>query len=344
LKIAIHDSKLDFHPRWIEYCQQNHIAYKLVNCYANDIVLQLQDCNILLWHIHQNNPKDILVAKQILFSLQQVGMTIFPDFNTAWHFDDKLGQKYLLELLNTPLVPTFVFFDKGEALQWVQGTDFPKVFKLRGGAGSQNVLLVKSRKHARKIVQRAFNRGFRNYDAIGNLKERFRKYMLGKSSLTNVLKGIIRIVIRPHYESIRGREKGYALFQQYIPNNDSDIRIVVIDNKAFALKRLNRKNDFRASGSGEIVYSKNEIDIRCVEISLLISKNMKAQCIAYDYIFNEKDEPMLVEISFGFHADSYDDCEGFWDDKLIWHPGTFNPYGWIVDSLIRKETKKSDAH
>ena len=73
---------------------------------------------------------------------------VFPNFNTAWHFDDKVGQKYLLEAIDAPLVPSYVFYSKEMALKWLEQTQFPKVFKLRGGAGSANVKLVQDEKRS----------------------------------------------------------------------------------------------------------------------------------------------------------------------------------------------------
>jgi len=31
----------------------------------------------------------------------------------------------------------------------------------------------------------------------------------------------------------------------------------------------------------------------------------------------------------------YDDCTGYWDKDLTWHEGGFNPYGWMVEDLLR---------
>src|SRR5690554_5150580 len=136
MKLAIHKSTSGFHPRWIEYCQINNIKHKIVNCYSNNIIEQLEDCDALFWHFSQSNAKDIVVAKQILFALEHTGFKVFPNFNTAWHFDDKVAQKYLLESIKAPMVKSYAFYDKKEALNWANQTDFPKVFKLRGGAGS----------------------------------------------------------------------------------------------------------------------------------------------------------------------------------------------------------------
>jgi len=107
--LAIQPAKGSFSDRWVPYCEENGIAYKLVDCYSNDIIHQLKGCDALLWHHHQGNPKDIVFAKQLLFSLEQAGMKVFPDFNTNWHFDDKLGQKYLFEKAGIEAAEAFVF-------------------------------------------------------------------------------------------------------------------------------------------------------------------------------------------------------------------------------------------
>jgi hypothetical protein len=116
-----------------------------------------------------------------------------------------------------------------------------------------------------------------------------------------------------------------------IPNNKYDIRICVVGNKAFGLKRLIRKNDFRASGSGNIIYKKQEIDERCVQIAFNINEKIKAQSIAFDFVFDANNNPLIVEISYGFVVKVYDPCEGYWDKDLNWHEEAFNPYGWMVD-------------
>jgi glutathione synthase/RimK-type ligase-like ATP-grasp enzyme len=337
--IAIHNdiSEYLFQYRWIDYCKKNNIPFKLVNCYDNNIIEQLKDCSCLMWHYHQSNSKDIVMTKPLLFSLEQSGMKVFPDFNTAWHFDDKLGQKYLLEALEIDLVQTWVFYDKKTALDWIGKTSFPKVFKLRGGAGSQNVQLARNAEVAKKLTNKAFGKGFPAYDAWGSIRERIRKWRLGKTDFLDVLKGFVRLVKPPIYAKVMGNEINYLYFQEFIPNNDSDIRIIVIDGKAFALKRMVRANDFRASGSGNFRYEREVFDERCIKLSFEYSTKLKAQCIAYDYVFDQENNPKLVEISYGFANKVYDACTGYWDEELNWYPGKFNPYGWMIDMMLKNE-------
>ncbi len=340
MKLGIHFTKNSFFERWVSYCDQQGIAYKLVNCYASDIIEQVKDCNALLWHHQQGSPKDILFAKQLLFALQQSGKVVFPDFNTSWHFDDKVGQKYLLEALNIKeFATTWVFYNREEALAWAGKATFPKVFKLRGGAGSQNVKLVRTRSSAEKLIHKAFGAGFSPYDAWGSLKERFRKYRLGKATIKDVAKGIVRLIAPPQYAKIMGRERGYIYFQEFLPNNDFDIRVIVIDRKAFALKRFVRQNDFRASGSGVFKYEKDEFDERCIRRSFDFTKRLHAQCVAYDFVFDPAHNPQLIEINYGFAPSGYDDCPGYWDEQLTWYQGKFNPYGWMVELVIKSINK-----
>jgi glutathione synthase/RimK-type ligase-like ATP-grasp enzyme len=334
MKIGIQNKKGSFSERWMAYCDENKIEYKLVDCYKNDIIQQLSDCEALMWHFNHKGPKDIKFAKQLLYSVQASGKRVFPDYNTMWHFDDKVGQKYLLESIGAPLANAYVFYGKKEAQLWADQTIYPKVFKMRTGAGSDNVGLVKSRKEARKLIKKAFGKGFKQYDAWSNLKERYRKFKLGKTTLWDVIKGMIRLAYATEYSRVTGPEKGYIYFQDFITANDHDIRVVIIENKAYAIKRMVRANDFRASGSGNILYDKYLFNESTIELSFQIADKLHTQCVAFDYV-NDNGNPLIVEISYGFSPEGYDPCPGYWDRDLIWHEGKFNPYGWMIENLVR---------
>jgi hypothetical protein len=333
-KIAIHGDGL-FYSRWVDYCNQKEIPYKIVNCYDNDIIEQLDDCFALMWHHSHGSYKDKLFAKELLFALEIAGKKVFPNFNTCWHFDDKLGQKYLFESIKAPLVPTYIFYTKREALEWVNSTKFPKVFKLRGGAGSSNVFLVNNKHAARHIIGRAFKNGLSQYDPVAMLKERWRKYRIGKGSLRSLVGGLVRFVIPAEFTRMYHPEKGYVYFQEFVPNNDSDIRIIIIDDKAFAIKRMIRKNDFRASGSGFVLYDRELFNERCVKIAFDLNERIKSQSLAIDFVFDSTNRPLILEISYGFIPVVYDPCTGYWTKDLQWHEGHFNPYGWMVDNLLQ---------
>ena len=334
MKIAIHHREGSFSNHWIKYCQNNGIDYKIVNAYDSDIINQVRDCNAFMWHHHHADPRDVLFAKQLIYSLESSGIKCFPDYHTTWHFDDKVGQKYLLEAIGAPLVPSYVFYTKKEALEWISKNSFPKVFKLRGGAGAANVMLARTPNEARKLVQKAFGRGFSQFNRAGYLKERFRKWREGKNSFLGVLKGISRLLIVTEFAKMHTREKGYAYFQDFIPNNKFDTRIVIIGGeRALCERRYCRKNDFRASGSGYFEYV--EADKEILENAFKIARKLKLQSVAFDFIYN-KERPLIVEMSYGFGTKGISHCPGYYSSNLQWHDEPEPDfYGWMVEKLIR---------
>ena len=334
MKIAIHHTKGSFSDRWIAYCEKQQIPYKIVDCYRTDIIQQLEGCTALMWHYHHASPRAFLFAKQLMYSVAAMGLKIFPDFNTAWHFDDKVGQKYLLEAIGAPLVPSYVFYTKKEALDWIANNHFPKVFKLRGGSSSANVSLAKTREQAAQLVHQAFGKGFKQFNGWLNFKERVRKFKKGQTTFFDVSKGFVRIFHTTDFAKVAGREKGYVYFQDFISNNDSDIRVIVVDEKAFAIKRMVRENDFRASGGGTILYEKELFDIETIRIALDVTRKLNAQCLAFDFVYLDN-KPLIVEISYGYANEAYDPVPGYWDKDLNWHEGSLISQNWMVDMMAR---------
>ncbi|WP_286845577.1 MULTISPECIES: ATP-grasp domain-containing protein [unclassified Proteiniphilum] len=335
MKIAIHDSKKEhfFSERWIEYCKKNNIPFKIVNAYDNDIVKQVSDCDAFMWHHSNYDYRDALFAKQLIYSIQKKGLKVFPDFNTTWHFDDKVGQKYLLEAIGAPLVPSYVFYTREEANKWIENTDFPKVWKLRGGSGSSNVQLVKNKQNAKKLIRKAFRRGFSQFDRINHLKFRYKNFKSGKENFLAVLKGFVRLFIGNEYSNNYTKEKGYVYFQEFIPNNKFDTRIVVVAGRAAAERRMVRENDFRASGSGD--YNYEGIDLKAVKIAFDVSKRLNLQSVAFDFVYDGNNQPLIVEMSYGFGVEGISNVPGYWDSSLQWHEGKFNPQEWMMEEVVK---------
>lgn len=334
--IAIHHKEKSFSDKWIQYCQLYHVPFKTVNCLNSNIMSQLHCCDGLMWHWFQYDSKAILFARQLTYSLEQVGKRVFPDSMTAWHFDDKLGQKYLLEAIGAPLVPAHIFFSRKDAKVWIKKTKLPTVFKLRCGAGAINVKLVRTQQQAEKLIRRAFGRGFAVNDRISSFHDRTRHFQRNKTlkNIFHVFKGLVRIVYAPVDDRLRPRERGYIYFQDFIPDMDSDIRVVVIGKRAFAIRRAIREGDFRASGSGLIDHDPTKIPMECIKTAFDLNRKLNTQCIAFDFAAVGNDI-YLFEISYGFDPKGYAACPGFWDDALNWHEGSFYPEWFMIEDFLQ---------
>ena len=245
-------------------------------------------------HHNQASPKYLLFVKDFIESLETAGKKVFPGHFSSLHFDNKLSQKYLHEATGFHHVTTYAFFIMAEAIRWAEIATFPKVFKLRRVDGSRNVWLASSNDEAVKLIKKAFGRSFRQYDAWGGIKQSIRKMKLGKVGFKNLVTAVVYIIYPIQLERSQGRERGYVYFQDFIPDNKFEIRVIVIGDKAFAIKRHVRNNDFCASGSGIIEYKKELFDDSLVDLSFKNATALNAECAAYDYVFL-KGKPLVVE-------------------------------------------------
>jgi glutathione synthase/RimK-type ligase-like ATP-grasp enzyme len=135
---------------------------------------------------------------------------------------------------------------------------------------------------------------------------------------------------------IRAREKGYIYFQNFIPNNEYDTRITIIGNRAFGFRRMVRKNDFRASGSGNINYEVSKIDTKCVEIAFDVAGKLQSQSMAFDFIKDENSNILILEVSYCYLASAIYACSGHWDKQLNWHEGPMWPQDAILTDILEK--------
>ncbi len=341
MRIAIHDRKNSYSTRWIAYCQEHHIDYKAVNAYDSDIISQVKDCDIFLWHYHQGSAADMNFAKQLLFSLEQTGKIVYPDFETGWHFDDKLGQKYLFEANGIKAAEAFAFYDEQSALEWAKTTSWPKVFKLRGGASSYNVELVRSYKEAKKYIRQAFNQGFPAYDKRRRMRRTLKHFFCGKASLREAL-GAMSVLFRHLPTDLLPDHKGYIYFQEFIPTENYDYRIETCGDKAIAMVRYARKGDFRASGGHNDHFEHELIEPDVIQFAFDVAKKLKMQSAALDIVRNkETGELFIVEVSYcyGVDADEYD--HGYWTSDGQWHDEPFDGQDWIIEEVINEYQTKT---
>ncbi len=333
MKIGIHHRKGSFSEEWIDYCQEHGIEYKKVNCFDNDIIQQLADCDALMWHHHHESIRDIQMAKQLLFALEGIGKVVFPDFSSNWHFDDKVGQKYLFESVNAPLVPSYPFYTKKKALEWANQTTYPKVFKLRGGSASDNVKLVKTRKHALRLIRKAFGRGFRRYKRWGSLNERWRLFKMGRTTFFDVLKGCIRLLRPTPFARMMNRDRGYIYFQDFVPDNTHDLRLTYVFDKIIAFRREVRPGDFRASGSYILDNDQSKIPQEALRITFDVCRKLRLQSAALDFVLKDG-LPLIVEVCYAFGRWDKLFTFGYWDQDLKHQEEDFNGHHWMVEGVI----------
>jgi hypothetical protein len=283
-----------------------------------------------------HTPADKQVAPALLRVIEhELGIPVYPDTRTAWHFDDKLAQLPLLQALGAPMPRTWVFFDRAAALAWSATAPYPVVFKLAVGASSSNVVRVDTARQARHLIERAWGRGIfpgSLHPGPGPIAARRRaRALAGRAwrALGYVARGEYPPLPSPGWRP----ERGYAYFQEFVPGNAFDTRIAVVGERAFGYRRLNRPHDFRASGSGAFDPDPGAIDRRCVEIAFAVSRAGGFQSMAYDFLALDG-QPVVLELSYGFVDWMVHACPGHWTPGGRWVDGPMWPEDAQVDDFL----------
>lgn len=336
--IAIHRGGL-FWKRWEARAQELGLKTALIDAFRSTLWEDLRSCGALLWHLNQDDPVDLAHSRSVLAAVEHRGLEVFPNHATRWHFDDKIAQVKLLEAIGAPVARTWVFFSREEASHFLREAQYPLVFKLRCGAGSTNVRLVSDRSVAERMVRRMFGAGLPSRpagDVAARVFSRGRKVPLQWATLRERAR---RVVPRLMGLLLRlPRESGYAMFQEFIQDNDHDIRVTVIGERAFCFRRGVRPHDFRASGSGRIVHlGESELPLDVVREALAVSRRLGSQSMAYDFVRRRTNgQPVLLEMSCVFQAEAVHGCLGYLAGGERWQAGHYWPQDLILEDLVGK--------
>jgi hypothetical protein len=262
------------------------------------------------------------------------GIPVFPSSKTVWHFDDKIAQTCLLRAAGIPTPNTCVLWRYDEAVEFCRNATYPLVIKLSTGIVSDNVRLVRSCSEAGYWLRRLFRHGL--FALEGSPEE---------PSLHSLLRSI-----RDSWRRMRGPvlgsdsrvdlQKNYFLAQEFLSGNAFDTRITVIGNRAFAFRRHNRPNDFRASGSGKIDFDPARIALDALRLAFRVAHSLGTQSLAVD-VLRRAGTPTINEISYYYEGWAVADCPGHWellgdqeDSELKWVEGNVRPEDAILEDFL----------
>ncbi|SCZ85898.1 ATP-grasp domain-containing protein [Nitrosomonas mobilis] len=317
-----------FSARWHELALQQGITTRDVDIFSNSVdwLDQLQDCDAFMWWFAQ--PLSVSrPGRRLIAALSQVGkLSTFPNLNTIWHFDDKVAGFYLLRLAGIPTPKTWVFWSRRQADEFIATASYPLVLKLSAGIISKNVELVHNAREARHHLHALFGSGMY---ALPPANLPFRWFIRRMSEALRILLS---------RETDEEFHKGYLLLQEFLPGNEFDIRITVIGERAFAFRRHNRPNDFRASGSGRIDWDPAYIPQAALLLAFKTARILQTQSLAVDILWRDG-EPIIVEISYYYEGWAIEACPGHWTlhdhtPLPVWTDGSMKPEDAIWEDFV----------
>lgn len=322
---------------WEDYCIDNKLDFELVDCYRSDIIDHLKGFTHLLWHFGNYEFQDMLFARSILYSAKEMGLKVFPDYDSSWHFDDKIAETYLLQSVNAPIPDSLMFYRYEDCEQQINDNeiDFPIIAKLRGGSGSHNVKLLRTPTELLRYARKMFGSGISPSPSL------MYKTVSNARTSRNWETMIKRVKRAPEFfRTLKNakkfpNEKEYVFLQEFIPNDGYDLKIVVVGDKLSFIGRNIRKGEFRASGGGDLFYDRSYVTKNIIESAFRTSDLLNFQCMGYDYVVNkDTGEGKIIEISYGFSHAALLGAGGYFDREGNWHDVPMDAPKEILKNMI----------
>ena len=212
-------------------------------------------------HLYKSFVEDILLGISIS------GGILIPEFRLFRAHDNKVFMEILRDTVlpkNAKSITTHYFGTKEDFYKKSFKLTFPAVIKKPAGAMSKGVFLANDFKSALNIVKKIS----RSRDVFAEFKElvRSKKY-----------KG---------YKRISSFRKKFIV-QNFISSLSNDWKILIFGKKYYILKRMNRNNDFRASGGGKLEYT-TDYPSGMLDFAETIYSSLNTPFISLDVAFDGK--------------------------------------------------------
>lgn len=338
----IFDHYTSWTPRMIEYCQKNSIPYEVVNCYGNSFISEIDNYSALVWPYQIYVISDRLESRNIITLAELKGLATFPDTHLGWHFDDKIAEMYALQSIKAPIPNSWVFYLEDECKTWLEKEAvFPLVAKLRCGSGSNNVKLLHNTKEAVSYAKRMFSTGYDPTPSLG-----YKAYSKLQSSkdlkmIVSRVKKIPQFLNTRKHAKMMPIEKGYCYFQEFIPNEGYDLKVVVIGDKMTFCARSVRKNDFRASGGGDCYYDRKLMSDAVIDAAFSAADMLQMNCVGFDFVVDKRSgEGKIIEMCYGFDYEVQRALGAYVDRKHAWHEEPVCVPDEIIKMIVKKAEQK----
>lgn len=172
--------------------------------------------------------------EDILLGFMLQGAILIPDFPKFRAHHNKVFMEILRSISDCKAAKGIASLGYGTFEEFARNIDLQPeklVMKPASGARSSGVRLVEG--HAAQL------RYARRLSSSFNLIECFKK--------------LVNSIIRKDYPRKSLHRRKFVV-QEFLPGLNGDYKILVYGEKYYVLQRLNRKNDFRASGSGNFTF------------------------------------------------------------------------------------------
>ncbi|ATC81061.1 hypothetical protein [Pseudoalteromonas agarivorans] len=211
--------------------------------------------------------------QDVIYFLELNGAILIPSFKYFMCHHNKVMQELLIKKQRfecLKVLNSFTFGTYEELKKYGYSGTYPVVLKSASGCTSKGVSLIRNKEELIRNVKK-ITASFNLHDYLRfKYKEHFKKNYISEST---------------------NRQK--FILQEFVPGLSGDYKVLVYSGKYYVLNRKNRKNDFRASGSGMFEFL-SEPPVMILEAAKEIFNKLSIPYISIDLALNN-DEVYLIE-------------------------------------------------
>lgn len=245
--------------RYVHFLEANAIPYGIYPIHDHNWIEKADEFDVIIGKL-SNSSYELEEIREKTYTLEcHLGKLCFPDWRNVLLYENKKLETYLSKIYGFPFIPTYVSHDRDDALRLIEGLKYPIVSKVVPSSGSLGVELVQTKKQAKSIVEQAFSNNGR--------------------------------IIHVLYE----RQKNFVYFQDFIPNDGYDIRVIMVGRRVFGFYRRVLRGDFRASGMK--LEEKRGLPDEAMRIARSINRVIKSPQLVVDFLHGQDGNYYIGEIS-----------------------------------------------
>lgn len=213
-----------------------------------------------------------LFLEDYVYFLEKSGVNVIPNYELFRAHENKGFQELIKTRLSiSSCSGTYKCFPRNRNLANTK-VDRYLVYKLPSGAGSKHVKLLK--------IGDEIPRDFNHISLTQKVKHHLKK-CLALFKITYVGYGDEAVQFSPY------------VLQEFVPGLENDWKVLVFGKRAYALKRYNRQDDFRASGSGNFQFE--QPPYKLIQEAMNIKNRLNAPFVSLDLAITEDQDVHLIE-------------------------------------------------
>lgn len=249
-------------PRWTKYrrfLETNGFDHDYLDIHAQDWIEKARRFDAVIGLASNEITCLEEIRSKYYFLETYLGKRCYPSAAQALLYEDKSLEAHIAEVCGLPFAKPYISHDEKDALIMLESARYPLVSKIDHSSGSVGVELVKTPRRARRIVRQAFSRNGR----------------------------------RTHVPWFR--QKGYVYFQEYIPNDGYDVRVIMVGQRAFGYYRKVLSGDFRASGMDAV--EKRALPEEAIRIARKVQRSIRTPQLVVDMVHGLDGRYAIIEFS-----------------------------------------------